>query len=59
MTMGHVSTSHHPTLAAEHPLAASEWNPEALAKRVFILALFGAGMVTLAFVLVGLVGKSF
>jgi hypothetical protein len=50
---------HYPALASEHPLAPGDWNPDTLAKRVFMLALFGAGMVTLAFVLVGLVGKSF
>lgn len=42
-----------------HPLAAHEWTPDALASRVFMLALIGAGCVGLAFVLVGLLSQSF
>jgi hypothetical protein len=56
--MSHIGTSHRPALASQHPLAPSEWNPDALAKRMFVLALLGASLVTIAFVLVGLLGKS-
>jgi hypothetical protein len=54
-----MSSSTHPTTFSEHPLASKDWTPDELAKRVFALALVGLACVGLAFVLVGLVGRSF
>lgn len=54
-----MSSSTYPTSVSGHPLAPNEWTPEALAKRVFVLALIGLVCVGLAFVLVGFAGSSF
>jgi len=54
------SPSTHPTTWSEHhPQAPTEWTPDALANRVFVLALVGLACVGLAFILVGLVGRPF
>ena len=53
------STSTHPHLSSEYPLAAEDWTPDALAKRVFILTVIALLCVGTAFVWVGLVGPNF